>query len=156
MPEDLYGNRLSEEEWDANIIAALDELKTDYLPRPNPGLVVQDAPNRRAMCCAGPHFALERWTLTGPYTEPAHPERCLTLSNVGDPVRIEYGERTERLERAESCILPAAIGEVLLIPEGESSLISCYVPDLERDVISPLRQVGYSDEEIRGLGQVGV
>src|SRR5215212_3828320 len=27
MPEDLYGNRLSEEEWDANIIATLDELK---------------------------------------------------------------------------------------------------------------------------------
>jgi mannose-6-phosphate isomerase len=156
MPEDLYGNRLSEEEWDANIIAALDELKTDYLPRPNPGLVVQDAPNRRVMCCAGPHFALERWTLTGPYTEPAHPERCLTLSNVGDPVRIEYGGRTERLERAESCILPAAIGEVRLIPEGEASLISCYVPDLERDVISPLRESGYSDEEIRGLGEVNI
>jgi mannose-6-phosphate isomerase len=156
MPEDLYGNRLSEEEWDANINATLDELKRDYLPRPNPGLVVQDGPNRRVMCCAGPHFALERWTLTGPYTEPAHPERCLTLSNVGDPVRIEYGGGTERLERAESCILPAAIGEVSLIPEGESSLISCYVPDLERDVISPLRASGYSDEEIRGLGEVNI
>ena len=72
----------------------LDELKTDYLPRPNPGLVVQDGPNRR-VCCAGPHFALERWTLTGPPTEPPHPERCLTLSNVGDPVRIEYGGGTE-------------------------------------------------------------
>jgi len=24
------------------------------------------------------------------------------------------------------------------------------VPDLERDVISPLREAGYSDEEIRG------
>jgi mannose-6-phosphate isomerase len=108
------------------------------------------------MCCAGPHFALERWTLTGPYTEPAHPERCLTLSNVGDPVRIEYGGGTERLERAESCILPAAIGEVSLIPEGESSLISCYVPDLERDVISLLRASGYSDEEIRGLGEVNI
>jgi mannose-6-phosphate isomerase len=52
--------------------------------------------------------------------------------------------------------LPAAIGEVSLIPEGESSLISCYVPDLERDVISPLRASGYSDEEIRGLGEVNI
>jgi mannose-6-phosphate isomerase len=41
-------------------------------------------------------------------------------------------------------------------PEGEASLISCYVPDLERDVISPLREAGYSDEEIRGLGQINV
>jgi mannose-6-phosphate isomerase len=156
MPEDLYGNRLSEEEWDANINATLDELKTDYLPTPNPGLVLQDGPTSRVLCCAGPHFALERWTLTEPYIEPARPERCLTLSNVGDPVRIEYPGGTERLERAESCVLPAAIGEVRVIPEDEASLISCYVPDLERDVISPLRQAGYSDEEIRGLGQVDV
>jgi mannose-6-phosphate isomerase class I len=86
----------------------------------------------------------------------AHPERSLTLSNVGDPVRIEYAGGTERLEWAESCVLPAAIGEVRVIPEGEASLISCYVPDLERDVISPLREAGYSDEEIRGLGQINV
>src|SRR5215213_3017023 len=154
MPEDLYGNRLSEEEWDANINATLDELKTNYLPTPTPGLVLQDGLTSRVLCCAGPHFALERWTLTEPYIEPARPERCLTLSNVGDPVRIEYPGGTERLERAESCVLPAAIGEVRVIPEDEASLISCYVPDLERDVISLLRQAGYSDEEIRGLGQV--
>jgi mannose-6-phosphate isomerase len=154
MPEDLYGNRLSEEEWDANINATLEELKTDYLPRPNPGLPLEDGPNHRVLCCAGPHFALERWTLTEPYTEPTHPERCLTLSNVGDPVWIEHSGGTERLERAGSCILPAAIGEVGVIPEGEASLVACYVPDLERDVISPLREAGYSDEEIRGLGEV--
>jgi mannose-6-phosphate isomerase len=30
MPFDLYGNRLNEDEWDANIEATLDELKTDF------------------------------------------------------------------------------------------------------------------------------
>ena len=38
MPTDLYGNRLSDEQWRANIDATLAELKTDYLPRPNRGL----------------------------------------------------------------------------------------------------------------------
>ena len=156
MPEDLYGNRLSEQEWDANIDATLDELKTNYLPRPNPGLPLEEGPNRRVICCAGPHFALERWTLTEPYAEPAHPERCLTLSNVGDPVRIEHPGGTERLERAESCVLPAAIGEVRLVPEGEASLITCYVPNLERDVVAPLREASFSVEEIRTLGEVGI
>jgi mannose-6-phosphate isomerase len=156
MPEDLYGNHLREEEWDANIDATLDELKTDYLPCPNPGLPLEDGPNRRVICCAGPHFALERWTLTEPYAESAHPERCLTLSSVGDQVRIEHSGGTERLERAESCVLPAAIGEVRLVPEGEASLIACYVPDLERDVVAPLREAGFSDEEIRALGEVGI
>ena len=155
-PTDLYGEPLDEETWDANINAALDELKTDYLPRPNPGLALEDGGARRVLCCAGPYFALERWTLRGPHTEPAHPERCLTLSSVGDPVRIEYSGGTEGLGRAESCVLPAAIGEVRVVPEGEASLVACYVPDLERDVVAPLRETGHSDEEIRALGEVGI
>jgi mannose-6-phosphate isomerase len=155
-PTDLYGEPLDEETWSANINAALDELKTDYLPRPNPGLVLEDGAVRRVLCCAGPYFALERWTLTEPHTEPAHSERCLTLSSVGDLVRIEYSGGTERLGHAESCILPAAIGEVRVVPEGETSLIACYVPDLERDVVAPLREAGYSDDEIRDLGEVSI
>ena len=155
-PTDLYGEPLDEETWDANITAALDELKTDYLPRPNPGLVLEDGGVRRVLCCAGPHFALERWTLSETYTEPAHPERCLTVSSVGDPVRIEYAGGTERLGCAESCLLPAATGEVRVVPEGEASLVVCYVPDLERDIVAPLRDAGHPDEEIRALGEVGI
>src|SRR5215204_1757038 len=157
MPTDLYGNRLSEAEWDANINATLDELKTDYLPRPNSGLALQDGPNRRVLCCAGPHFVLERWMLFEPHAEPSHPERFVTLSNVGgSSVKIEYEGRSETLGRAESCILPAAIGEVRIVPgaAGEASLVACYVPGLRRDVVAPLREAGYSDEEIRALGEV--
>jgi hypothetical protein len=32
--------------------------------------------------------------------------------------------------------------------------VACYVPDLRRDVIALLREAGYSDEEIRALGEV--
>jgi mannose-6-phosphate isomerase len=159
MPTDLYGNRLSEDEWNANIEATLDELKTDYLSRPNPGLVLEDAPNRRVLCCAGPHFALERLTLTEPRVEPSHPERFVTLSNVGEAtVSVVYGGGSETLGRAESCILPAAIGEVRIVPgaAGEASLVACYVPDLERDVIAPLQEAGYSPEEMRALGEISV
>ncbi len=161
-PDDLYGNPLDQEIWEANIDAALDELRADYRPRPNPGLALEDgraAANRRILCCAGPYFALERWIFMEPHTEPSHPERCLTLSNVGDPARIEYTGGTETLESGESCILPAAIGETRIVPEGEGSevsLIVCYVPDLEQDVVAPLREAGYSDEEIRDLGEIDV
>jgi hypothetical protein len=41
-----------------------------------------------------------------------------------------------------------------MVPQGESSLIVCYVPDLARDVVTPLREAGYSDEEIRDLGEI--
>ena len=157
MPEDLYGNRLDEEEWNANIEATLDELKTDFLPRPNPGLVLEDGVNRRALCCAGPHFALERWTLRERCAVPARPDRFTVLSNVGENgVEIGYRGGAERLERAESCILPAAVGEVGIEPDGETVLVACYVPEMERDVVAPLREAGHSDGEIRGLGEVGV
>jgi mannose-6-phosphate isomerase len=159
MPTDLYGNRLSLEQWDANIDAALAELRTHYLPRPNPGLprASGGSANRYVVGCAGPYFALERWTLTEPHREPAHPWRCLTLSNVGSPIRLAYDGGTETLERAESCILPAALGEVTVTPEdgGEpGSLIACDVPDLERDVVAPLRDAGHGDDAIRALGEV--
>src|SRR5919205_1960721 len=54
MPEDLYGNPLNEETWEANINATLDELRTDYHPHPNPGLALQNGrpgTNRRILCC---------------------------------------------------------------------------------------------------------
>jgi len=157
MPEDLYGNRLDEEQWNANIEATLDELKTNFMPRPNPGLTLEGGANRRVLCCAGPHFALERWTLGEAYAVPSRPDRFLTLSNVGEgELEIEYEGGTERLGRAESCILPAAMGEARVVPDGEAGLVACYVPDVEVDVVGPLREAGYSEEEIRGLGEVGV
>ena len=51
---------------------------------------------------------------------------------------------------------PAAIGEVRAVSEGETSLVACYMPDLELEVITPPREVGYSDEEIRTLGEVNM
>jgi len=45
------------------------------------------------------------------------------------------------------------LSEVLL--DG-ADLIYAYVPDLQIDIIEPLRNAGFSDEEIGTLGQVFV
>jgi mannose-6-phosphate isomerase len=156
MPDDQNGDALPEEVWDANISAALDELRPDYQPRPTPGLFRELAANRYAMCCAGPYFALEHWWLTEPHAEPSHRERFVTLSNVGSTVRICYGNQEELLARGESCILPAAIGDVHILPDGLAELVVCFVPELHHDVIEPLRRAGYSDEAIASLGEVPV
>lgn len=158
MPGDNFGHRYDEARWEANINAALDELRADYLPRPHPGLALPlEGANRSAICCAGPHFALEHWYLRQPRMEKLDGRRCLTVSNVGDPLTIEYTGGTERLGRGESCILPAALGETRLVPQpgGESSLIVCYLPDLTRDIVAPLSAAGHSGEAIRALGEVG-
>jgi mannose-6-phosphate isomerase len=157
MPTDLYGNRLSDEQWRANIDATLAELKTEYLPSPNPGLkkFSPEAGNTLTVGCACPYFVLERWRLTQPHLDPAHPWRFLTLSNVGEPVTIAWEGGEETLGRAESILLPAAIGDVTIAPVGtEADLVACYLPDLQRDIVAPLRAAGHSDEAIRALGQV--
>lgn len=183
MPEDLFGNRLSEQQWEANINVALDELRTDYLPKPNPGLALPvDGENRYVVGCAGPHFALERWTLRAPHTERLEGRRCRTIANVGSPVRLDYAWGTDLVRRGESRLLPAALGEVTITPveSGEiitmphrldtdadlpiahrevdtdpvGSLIVCYVPDLQADIVTRLRQAGNSLEAIAALGEV--
>ena len=156
MPYDLFGTRHSLEIWERNINAALDELRTEYLPRPNPGLVIPRGENTYSVGCAGPRFALERWTLKEMHHEPSHPRRCTILSNVGAPVRIDHAGGTETLDRAQSCILPAAIGDVRIFPSGEARLIAAYVPDLGADIVEPLRAAGYADEQIKSLGEVEV
>ena len=154
MPSDLYGNRLPPEQWEANINATLDQLRTHYQPRPHPGLLLRDGANRYRMGCAGPYFALEHWTLTQPHTEPAHPWRGLTLSCIAGGVQIAHAGGSEHLAQGESCLLPAALGAVQIVPETTAELIACYVPDLERDILAPLRAGGHSDAAIRTLGEV--
>jgi mannose-6-phosphate isomerase len=159
MPTDLYGNRLSEEQWRANIDATLAELKTDFLPRPHPGLdkPANEPGNRLTVGCTGPYFVLERWRLSAPHRDPAHPWRCLTLSNVGEPVTIAWNGGEQTLGRAESLLLPAAIGDVTITPTGaEADLIACYLPDLQRDIIDPLHAADHSDDAIRALGEVAL
>jgi mannose-6-phosphate isomerase len=160
MPSDMKGNSRSEDEWEKSINATLDQLCTHYQPRPFAGLLRQEGANRYVKACAGPYFALERWTLSEPHIEPEHPWRCMTLSNVGTEVRIEYQGGSETLATGESCIIPAALSGVRIVPtrqpEGTASLVACYVPDLERDIVMPLRKSGHSDEEIRALGEVGI
>lgn len=159
MPTDLYGNRHSDEVWRANIDATLAELKRDYLPKPNPGLPKRETEpgNRIIVGGAGPHFAIERWHLTAPHVDSPHPWRFVTFSNVGEPVALHWDGGEETLGRAESVLMPAAIGQVTVRPLGaEADLIATYVPDLERDVIAPLRAAGHSEEQIRSLGEVAV
>lgn len=154
MPVDLLGNQYPAAVWDANIQQTLAELKRDFLPQPNPGLSVRKGANTYRVGCACPSFALERWSLRDVHEEPARPERCATISNVGDTVTIHYQGGTHTLHRATSCVIPAALGAYTIEPKSSGDLIVCYVPDLEQDIVQPLRMAGYDDAVIARLGHV--
>ncbi len=157
MPTDLAGNRYPDDVWDQKIESTLAELKTDYLPKPNSGLKkVNPAPNgnRFVVGAAGPHFALERWSLVAPHRHTAQVGKCLTLTNLGLVVSIAFNGGVTTLGQAESCIIPAALGEFTIVPDNATALIACYVPDLRTDIVLPLREAGHSDEMIAALGEV--
>lgn len=154
MPSDLYGNKHSEDVWEANIRETLEELRTHYQPKPTAGLKIQEGQNTRTLCCAGPHFALERLSLKQPFIKAATPSRCTVLSNLGDTLTLEFEGGSETLNKAESCILPAALADVKISPTGVGDLLLSYVPNLETEVRQPLLKAGYSLEEIKTLGEI--
>lgn len=158
MPAELYGQPLPEAEWDANIEAALDELRMDWRPQPQPGLAVERDGNRYVYGAAGPYFALQRWTLREPHRGTTE-RGCLTVTNLGAPVQITSETGVDSLERASSCILPAALGAYEITFDRKASpadLVICWVPDLQRDVVAPLREAGYGDAEIATHGEVRI
>ncbi len=65
---------------------------------------------------------------------------------------MRVGDWAGTLGRAETLLLPAVLGEVMV--EGPADVLAAYLPDLEKDVIAPLRTAGYGPEVINTLGGV--
>lgn len=153
MPHALDGTRHETAAWHRNIDALLDQLETEPRPVPHAGLRIDAGPdNDRVFCCAGPHFALERWRI-GSVEPMRHDfETALILTNAGAPVTVTSGGWTDTLGRAETLLLPAALGSVEIAGPGD--VLAGYLPDLERDVIRPLSDAGYVPELIATLGKV--
>ena len=154
MPADDRGRPFTPDERAANIAALLEDLRVEPRPRPVHGLTRYEGPVRIVVGCAGPHFALERWNLAVPFRVPARPDRCLTLTNLGEAVAIAWDGGVESLGRAESCVIPAALPGFTLVPDGKAVVLACFVPDFPRDIVTPLREAGYGDAEIATLGEV--
>lgn len=144
------GSRLSAAEWEKNIDALLRELRPELRCTPQRGLELKENGLTRLICCAGPYFALERWRFTQPQRFSFHSARI--LSNLAEPLEVEANGVSVSLGRSESLLLPAALEEVTLRDAGE--LLLGYIPDLEREIIAPLRQAGYDQAAIARLGDL--
>jgi mannose-6-phosphate isomerase len=122
------------------------DCKTQPIP-------LREGANMRTFVFACPYFALERLDLTAPYTLDCDGERFFVLSQIEGTSTVVWGTQREVLRPGQTCLLPANLGTVTLEPEsGPCALLKSYVPDLEQNVIRPLREAGVADEAILGLG----
>ncbi|MGB3305942.1 MAG: hypothetical protein WBA63_07135 [Thermomicrobiales bacterium] len=154
MRADNFGNVHDEETWRERIETTLSQLRLAPQPMPTHGLARFDGHNRRTVCTAGPYFAIERWKITTPLRLDLPAGRGATITNLVDPVGISWDGGTDVIARAESRVLPAALRRCTLVPDGIAYVLVCYVPDLLSDIVLPLRAEGYSDDEIRSLGDL--
>jgi mannose-6-phosphate isomerase len=130
MPDDVYGRPLTPEAWAEGLERALAIATSDARPRPQSGVEVAAGAGalRRAVGCRGERFVLERWALSGTATAARGEGGFATLTNLGDALGIEHAGGVVTLPRASSCLLPAALGEVRLIPTGDADLVVCFEP----------------------------
>ncbi|ADH67211.1 class I mannose-6-phosphate isomerase [Nocardiopsis dassonvillei] len=146
------GSPVPDERWRANLEALMAQVRPEHRPDFHPGLRIGVGDGvERVFCCAGPHFALERW-----HAGTAEPLRhtfatAQVLTNVGAPVRVRCGDWRGELGRARTLLLPAALGEVEIA--GPADVLFGYLPDLDRDVVAPLAAAGYPREAVAFLGE---
>jgi mannose-6-phosphate isomerase len=145
---------LAPEEREARVAQLMEglHLESGYECKTSP-VVLERSAYKRSYIFACTYFALERLDLRGPITLTMDGERFDVLSLIEGEMTVEGGGRGETLRSGQSCLLPADLGKITLSPVGgPCALLKAYVPDLQKDVIRPLRKAGVADEAIAALG----
>ncbi|MFB4319980.1 class I mannose-6-phosphate isomerase [Actinomadura sp. 21ATH] len=146
------GSPVGDDRFAFNLDMFMRQVKPDSRPEFTPGLKIAAGDDvERTFLCAGPYFALERWRAGTAAPLRRSFATAQILSNVGAPVHVRAGEFREELGRAETLLLPAALGEAEIT--GPADVLFGYLPDLERDVAAPLVQAGYPRRVIATLGE---
>ncbi len=143
---------LSAAEREAQARAALEGASLDgsFDPHIQP-VTLPEGSNTRTFAFACRYFALERLDLSAPYRINCDGQRFYVLTQIEGTCAVTAGATTETLKPGQSILLPAALRQVDLQPGPGCALVKAYVPDMESDVVAPLRAAGISEELIRGL-----
>ena len=93
----------------------------------------------RDLLVACPHFALERHRYVDMQTLITRP----TSFEIWTVLEGEATVAGERLRPGDSLVLPAVLGSYAVMPHPSATLLRCYIPDLEPDLLAPLRALGH-------------
>ncbi|HET7036345.1 MAG TPA: type I phosphomannose isomerase catalytic subunit [Thermomicrobiaceae bacterium] len=103
----------------------------------------------RALLAACRYFALERWQLRGQMPLPATPGTFRLVSCIAGAAELRAGGTTTTIQHGQTVLLPADLPAGVI--DGDATLLVSSIPDLERDVVAPLRRAGHAPEAIARL-----
>jgi mannose-6-phosphate isomerase len=137
-------------------LAAL-ELNPEDI-RPFGGLHFRCEDRRATALAAGRHFYLELAECHGPIGGVLDGDRFEIWTPLSGSARLLAAGTPDAgltLEPGPAVLLPAALGEYALQPDGAFTYLRAFVPDLSAEVVQPLKHEGFSADEIVRLGGFG-
>lgn len=111
---------------------------------------------RHTFCAACKYFVLEKFYMDFPYEFVDNADRFNLFTLISGAGEFRGNNKSTSAKAGDSLLIPANM-HTLITPAGGQPLeiLRCYVPDLEKDIVAPLRAAGYSDVEIAWLGSYG-
>ena len=101
------------------------------------------------MCLAAcSHFATEKWKVENPIQCSTARQFEIWIGIEGES-EWEVGGQRWPFRKSDGMIIPADVPGFSIIPVSPCVFLRTFVPDLERDVIAPLRARGYSESQLR-------
>ncbi len=111
--------------------------------------------NEHRYLCACRHFAVCEMDIVRPLELVSDPECVWVLNVISGAGGIQYsGSAGVRVEAGSTIAVPARMGNFVLEPEKQLTVIKSWVPDLRAEIIEPLRSEGIDDSRIGCLGGV--
>jgi mannose-6-phosphate isomerase len=122
-------------------------------------VTIEEEGAERTFCAACQYFVLERWRISSEFQFSDGASRFNTWTLLEGAATFSGGGEEVFAQKGESLLVPAGI-ETTIVPNtldngGMVEILRCYVPNLERDVIAPLRARGVDKKDIAWLGSYG-
>ncbi len=95
---------------------------------------------------ANGYFSVELYEISGKTDERADGSRFFIYTFIEGEGNITWDSGTTSIKGGETILIPACLGEYSIA--GRLKALKSYVPDIEENVIRPLKQAGYSENEI--------
>lgn len=113
-----------------------------------PGLAIKmDKHSSKKYLIANKYFAVELLEVKGSVLENADGSKFYVYVLTEGEGILKYEGGTIPVSLGESFLIPASMGFYSL--EGSFKALKAYVPDLDSDIVTPLKKAGYKEQEIR-------